>query len=65
MEWDYEYSQTWNSEVKSFHAVYPASDTVYSFAFVGSQRGRWRVWAVNAQGVAGAKSEWRTFLFTR
>ena len=39
--------------------------TSYSFDFVGAQPGRWRVWAVDAQGRAGAKSEWWEFRYTR
>ncbi len=39
--------------------------TVYAFQFVGAQPGRWRVWAVGADGVAGAKSEWSQFSYTQ
>lgn len=38
--------------------------TSYTFDFVGAQPGRWRVWAVNARGQAGAASSWREFSFS-
>ena len=38
---------------------------LYTHEFVGDQPGRWRVWAVDNNGIAGAKSEWRTFSFGR
>lgn len=37
--------------------------TTYGLTFIGSQPGRWRVWAVDQQGRAGFKSRWRTFVF--
>ncbi len=42
-----------------------SNDTRHVFRFVGAQPGRWRVWAVNSRGVAGRKSGWRTFRYTR
>ena len=33
--------------------------------FAGAQRGRWRVTAIDATGVSGQSSEWRTFRFTK
>lgn len=39
--------------------------TSYQFRFVGAQPGRWRVWAVDAQGWAGAKSDWSWFVYRR
>jgi hypothetical protein len=39
--------------------------TSYSFDFVGAQPGRWRVWAVDAQGRPGPKSAWWEFRYTR
>lgn len=38
--------------------------TSYEFLFLGGQPGRWRVWAVDAQGRAGAKSQWSKFVYT-
>ena len=37
----------------------------YTFNFVGQQPGRWRVWAIGANGQAGTKSEWRLFRYTQ
>lgn len=39
--------------------------TSYTFDFVGAQPGRWRVWAIDANGQASAKSDWWTFRYTR
>lgn len=41
------------------------SGTQYTFDFVGAQPGRWRVWAVDAQGHEGPKSGWWEFRFTK
>jgi hypothetical protein len=35
--------------------------TSYEFLFVGAQPGRWRVWAVDKDGIEGFKSPWWTF----
>jgi hypothetical protein len=37
--------------------------TSYEFLFVGTQPGRWRVWAVDAKGRVGAKSAWSMFFY--
>jgi hypothetical protein len=37
--------------------------TSYEFEFVGAQPGRWRVWAVDAEGREGFKSPWRKFRY--
>jgi hypothetical protein len=39
--------------------------TQYTFSFVGAQPGRWRVWAINADGQEGPKSDWWEFTYTR
>ena len=39
--------------------------TSYTFDFVGAQKGRWRVWAVDATGHESQKSGWWEFTFTR
>ncbi|HEX8138118.1 MAG TPA: carboxypeptidase-like regulatory domain-containing protein [Pyrinomonadaceae bacterium] len=39
--------------------------TSYEFSFIGAQPGRWRVWAVDAEGRGGAKSPWSTFFYKR
>jgi hypothetical protein len=37
------------------------ADTTHEFDFVGAQAGRWRVWAIGANGLAGASSSWMNF----
>ena len=47
-------------------APYPIKDmttTTYTFDFIGAQPGRWRVWAVDAEGREGPKSDWWVFRF--
>ena len=39
--------------------------TSYQFSFVGAQPGRWRVWALDAHGWSGTKSEWSWFVYRR
>jgi hypothetical protein len=39
--------------------------TTHTFGFVGAQPGRWRVWAVDAEGREGPKSVWSGFYFTQ
>lgn len=39
--------------------------TTYEFYFVGAQPGRWRVWAVDKEGIEGFKSSWRKFVYRR
>lgn len=39
--------------------------TGFTFEFVGAQPGRWRVWAVDAQGQPGQKSPWWEFKYTK
>jgi hypothetical protein len=39
--------------------------TEREFDFVGGQPGRWRVWAVDAEGHEGPKSGWWTFRYTQ
>lgn len=40
---------------------YGIEETRYEFTFIGAQPGRWRVWALDEKGRAGAKSAWVTF----
>ncbi len=40
-------------------------NTTYTFNFVGAQPGKWRVWAVDAQGRPGPKSPWMFFRYVR
>lgn len=37
--------------------------TTYEFLFIGTQTGRWRVWAVDAKGRMGTKSAWSIFIY--
>jgi len=39
--------------------------TSYTFNFVGAQPGRWRVWAVYADGRESKKTPWREFKYLR
>jgi hypothetical protein len=39
--------------------------TSYEFSFVGAQPGRWRVWAVDTNGLEGFKSPWRLFFYLK
>lgn len=41
----------------------PIKETAYEFDFTSEQPGRWRVWAVDAQGREGFKSPWRLFVY--
>jgi hypothetical protein len=43
----------------------PTTETSYNLSFVGTQPGRWRVWAVDAEDNPGVKSEWREFRYAR
>jgi len=47
---------------KPTHEVFGTS---YTFNFVGTQPGKWRVTAVGANGVSGTPSEWRMFKYTK
>lgn len=65
VEWDYKESGGWWSESHNSQITKLATDTMFSFDFIGAQPGRWRVWAVLSGGGTGAKSEWREFRYTR
>jgi hypothetical protein len=39
------------------------STTRFEGVFMGAQPGRWRVWAIDAAGIAGRMSEWWTFSY--
>ncbi|MEA3325465.1 MAG: AbfB domain-containing protein [Euryarchaeota archaeon] len=61
VEVEYKYGNIWSlsrrkSDIKA---------TSYVFNFVGAQPGRWRVWAVGADGKASAKSGWWEFRYRR
>ncbi|MCP4633706.1 MAG: hypothetical protein GY855_12330 [candidate division Zixibacteria bacterium] len=41
------------------------TSTQHTFNFGGAQPGRWRVWAVDADGKVGPKSNWQEFRYTQ
>jgi len=57
-KWCTEVGRTWKIERN-------LTTTSYTFDFVGAQPGRWRVWAVGANGQSGAQSGWWEFRYTR
>jgi tetratricopeptide (TPR) repeat protein len=65
VEWDYKDDQGWASERNGAPARIRATERVATFRFPGAQPGRWRVWAVDASGADGPKSEWREFRYTQ
>jgi hypothetical protein len=65
VEWDYQYSGIWHAEAANLHGSFRTEQPFYSFDFVGGQPGRWRVWAVDAEGREGPRSPWRGFEFKR
>jgi thiol-disulfide isomerase/thioredoxin len=66
VEWDYKGSDTWASEQRGGPGVIMRStQPTTTFNFIGAQDGRWRVWAMDAQGREGVRSEWREFTYTK
>ena len=57
-QWEYDY----NGSIWQTYSNITANTQQINFA--GAQPGRWRVWAVDANGVAGTKSNWFHFAFT-
>jgi hypothetical protein len=57
----YQSSREWH-DLKIIEGI---KKTIYTFNFVGSQPGRWSIWAVNSDGKSGYKSGWRNFYYTR
>ena len=56
----------WCTEVgKPRLAASGIKTTSYRFDWVGMNLGRWRVWAVGAEGRESARSEWRDFYYSR
>ena len=49
-------SPYWASDKDIGYKQEAATETVFQFEFAGAQSGRWRVWAVDAQGQDGPKS---------
>jgi hypothetical protein len=60
-------SGRWFSDLagKPWDLVPNIKETSYTFDFVGAQPGRWRVWAVDANGQEGPQSGWWEFRYTR
>ncbi len=48
-----------------FGSITNVNSTAYTTEFIGAQPGRWRVWAVDANGQEGPKSDWWIFFFTQ
>ena len=65
VERDFQSRGQWVNEVQGNAYVVDVTETTYKFNFVGAQPGRWRVWAFDARGREGAKSEWREFVYSR
>ena len=54
----------WCSDVPGKAYIVPNLTAItYTFTFWGDQKGRWRVWAVDARSRPGPKSEWSGFVF--
>jgi len=58
-------SPYWASEIGSGYKQEATTETIFQFEFAGAQLGRWRVWAIDAQGHEGPKSSWNTFRYTK
>jgi thiol-disulfide isomerase/thioredoxin/outer membrane lipoprotein-sorting protein len=65
VETDFQYSGKWASEDRGKSYAVEVTAPTYTFDFVGAQPGRWRVWAFDAKGREGARSEWREFVYSR
>lgn len=65
IETDFSSSGKWRSESGRPSIVKGVETTYYALYFVGAQPGRWRVWAVGAEGQEGPQSQWREFRYTR
>jgi thiol-disulfide isomerase/thioredoxin len=65
VEWDYKGADAWASEQRGTQgALIKTTQPVANFKFIGAQPGRWCVWAIDAAGQAGPKSDWREFSYT-
>jgi len=66
IEIDFSSQGIWSGEQRGTGGqVVETKETTYTHMFVGAQPGRWRVWAVDAEGRAGPKSPWWGFSYTR
>src|SRR4029077_1079534 len=52
-------SHDWCSNVGKPTVISQTSAPIYAHEFVGDQPGRWRVWAISADGTPSARSDWR------
>ena len=57
-QWCTDVGETWQI-VPDIH------ETTYTINYVGAQPGRWRVWAINANGDTSPKSDWWVFVYNR
>jgi hypothetical protein len=56
----------WCSDIgETWHLISDIQTTEYTFNWVGAQPGRWRVWAIDANGIEGYKSPWWEFVYTQ
>ncbi len=55
----------WCTDVGTTWQVETVYGTSFTWDWVGAQPGRWRVWAVDGNGVEGPKSGWWEFSFTQ
>ncbi len=59
-------SNKWCTDVgRTWKVATDLTTTSYTFKFVGAQPGRWRVWAVGADGRKSPKTGWWGFRYTR
>lgn len=60
------YTNSWMTDQgKTYIVATGLAAPTYIFNFIGAQPGRWRVWAVGADGTEGPKSPWWEFSYTR
>jgi hypothetical protein len=55
----------WSTDKGLTYLQQTVSDPTFAFEFAGAQPGRWRVWAIDAHGFEGPKSDWYIFRFTQ
>jgi hypothetical protein len=66
VEVDYNTGNEWiTNQGKSYIVAPNITSNFYTFDFIGAQGGRWRVWAVDANGHEGPKSGWWIFRYTK
>lgn len=50
---------------KAWKVATKLTSPTYTFNYVGAQKGKWRVWAIDKNGKRSPKSPWRTFEYSR